>query len=134
MPLRTRWHIARATGVGATGLAAAALAVTAAPGGSASASAASTGPSTLPERTFASATASTTNPDDITRLADHTFVGFQNGVGPDGTPGPLGPKSPVVEYRSDGTVVHTFSLTGFTNPHGLLFVPSSEKEDSQGDS
>jgi hypothetical protein len=51
------------------------------------ASAAPTHPSTLPARPFASATASATNPDDITKLADHIFVGFQNGVGSDGTPG-----------------------------------------------
>lgn len=116
MPSRTRRHIARATSVGAAALAAAALAVTAAIGGRASAaanpSAAPTGPRTLPQRTFAATTASTTNPDDITKLGDHIFVGFQNGVGSDGTPGPLGPRSTVVEYRQDGTVAHTFPLTG----------------------
>ncbi len=109
MPLRTRRHIARATTIGGAALGAA-LAAAAGIGGTASA--APTTPKTLPHHTFASATTSTTNPDDITLLAGHLFVGFQNGIGPDGTPGPLGPKSTVVEYRADGSVAHTFSLVG----------------------
>jgi hypothetical protein len=105
MPLRTRWHIAQATSIGAAALAAAA-------GIGGPASAASTRPNTLPAHTFASATASATQPDDITLMEGHIFVGFANGIAPDGTPGPLGSKSTVVEYRTDGTVAHTFSLTG----------------------
>jgi hypothetical protein len=125
MSLRTRWHIARAASIGAAALAAAV-------GIGGRASAAPTRPSTLPTRTFASATASATNPDDITKLADHIFVGFQNGVGSDGTPGALGAKSTIVEYRPDGAVVRTFQVTGkvdglTADPHqGRLIVTVNE--------
>jgi hypothetical protein len=60
------------------------------------------------------------------------FVGFANGVGPDGAPGPLGPNSTVVEYNKDGSVAHTFSLTGkvdglTADPHdGRLIVTVNE--------
>jgi hypothetical protein len=81
---------------------------------------------------FASATASATNPDDITLLHDQVFVGFANGVGPDGASGPLGPNSTAVEYNKDGSVAHTFSLTGkvdglTADPHdGRLIVTVNE--------
>jgi hypothetical protein len=125
MTLRTRWHIARATSIGAAVLAGAV-------GIGGRASAAPTRPSTLPAHMFASATASATNPDDITLMHDQVFVGFANGVGPDGAPGPLGPNSTVVEYNKDGSVAHTFSLTGkvdglTADPHdGRLIVTVNE--------
>jgi hypothetical protein len=80
-------------------------------------------PSTLPAHTFASATASATNPDDITLLNGHIFVGFQNSVGADGSP--PGSKSTVVEYSNDGTVVHSFALTG--KVYGLTTDPQDDR-------
>jgi len=67
---------------------------------------------TLPARPFAVSTATQTNPDDITKLGGAIFVSFQNGVGPEGQPGPLGANSTVAEYGPDGFQIDSFSITG----------------------
>ena len=53
------------------------------------------------------------NPDDITRLGDNIFVGFQNGVGPQGEPSPSGNlDSTVVEMTLSGRPVDQWDITG----------------------
>jgi hypothetical protein len=74
--------------------------------GQAAVSYAATAPSpqiTLPHgfsaRPIASAPAGSRGPDDIVRLGDHLFVGYQNGIGTKGEPGPDGStKSTLIEY------------------------------------
>ncbi|MBF6556886.1 MAG: hypothetical protein IVW52_12060 [Acidimicrobiales bacterium] len=46
-------------------------------------------------------------PDDISGfIGSNLFVGYQNGVGPNGEPSPSGgTNSTIIEYRQDGTVV-----------------------------
>jgi hypothetical protein len=52
-------------------------------------------------------------PDDIARLGDHLFVGYQNGVGAKGEPAPSGrADSTVVEYDLRGKQVAQWNLTG----------------------
>ena len=68
-------------------------------------------------RVFASApatTPATIKPDDIARLGDHVFVGWQNGVGTVGEPNPLTGQtsSTVVEYAPDGSVVQSLAIPG----------------------
>ena len=54
-----------------------------------------------------------TNPDDITHLAGNLFVGFQNGVGPQGQPsGDGNPDSTIVELTPAGHVVGQWDVTG----------------------
>jgi len=56
------------------------------------------------------------NPDDITRLGNWIFVGFQNGVGPKGQPSADGNSdSTVVEFTSTGHVVGQWDVTGKTD-------------------
>jgi hypothetical protein len=53
------------------------------------------------------------NPDDITHLDNHTFVGFQNGVGPQGQPSPTGnTDSTIVELNRHGKVVNQWDIVG----------------------
>ncbi|MEZ0088985.1 hypothetical protein [Streptacidiphilus sp. EB129] len=88
--------------------------------GAASAALAATGaqsavtvPSGFAVRQLATAPAGQSSPDDITRLGDHLFVTYQNGIGPDGKPGPSGAtKSTVVEYTMTGQQVASWSITG----------------------
>jgi hypothetical protein len=62
-------------------------------------------------------------PDDITRLGDKLFVGFQNGVGPQGEPSPDGNlDSTVVELGLDGHVIAQWDVTGKTD--GLTADPA----------
>ncbi|HLI01887.1 MAG TPA: hypothetical protein VKV06_13960 [Acidimicrobiales bacterium] len=52
-------------------------------------------------------------PDDITDLGGHLFVGFQNGVGPQGQPSPTGNlDSTIVEVTGTGHAVHQWDLVG----------------------
>jgi hypothetical protein len=52
-------------------------------------------------------------PDDITFLAGDIFVGFQNGVGPQGQASPTGNRdSTVVEFSRSGHAVRTWELVG----------------------
>jgi hypothetical protein len=61
----------------------------------------------------ATVTESLANPDDITRMGNSIFVGFQNGVGPQGQPSTDGnPDSTVVEFTSTGHVLDQWDVTG----------------------
>jgi hypothetical protein len=62
---------------------------------------------------FGTAPGAATLPDDITRLGDRIFVGFQNGVGTMGEPSPSGQtRSTVVEYSLGGRVLDRWNVTG----------------------
>jgi hypothetical protein len=72
--------------------------------------------------TFTPAGMSTTSsepladPDDITLLGNHIFVGFQNGVGPQGQPSADGNQdSTVVEITRTGTPVSQWDVQGKTD-------------------
>jgi hypothetical protein len=52
-------------------------------------------------------------PDDITSLGGHIFVGFQNGVGPQGEPSTTGNKdSTVVEFDRGGHMIRHWDIVG----------------------
>ena len=52
-------------------------------------------------------------PDDITRLGDHIYVGFQNGVGPQGEPSATGNvNSTIVEFDLWGRPVNQWDVVG----------------------
>src|SRR5580704_316840 len=53
-------------------------------------------------------------PDDISGfIGSNLFVGYQNGVGPNGEPSPSGgTNSTIIEYRQDGTAVAQWSVVG----------------------
>jgi hypothetical protein len=54
-----------------------------------------------------------TNPDDITQLGGHIFVGFQNGVGPQGEPSASGnTASTIVEFNLSGRELAQWDVTG----------------------
>ncbi|HEY0804266.1 MAG TPA: hypothetical protein VGD84_04350, partial [Pseudonocardiaceae bacterium] len=54
-----------------------------------------------------------TGPDDIVTVGQHIFVGYQNGVGPQGEPAPSGQtKSTLVEYDTHGHQLGSWNLTG----------------------
>ena len=74
--------------------------------------AAPTVPSGFSITMFAAAPSGSSIPDDITRLDGHLFVGYQNGVGPNGEPGPSGTSSTLVQYNDDGTIANQWQLTG----------------------
>src|SRR5215472_12460539 len=58
-------------------------------------------------------TESLTKPDDITRLGNDIYVGFQNGVGPQGQPsGDLNTDSTVVELTTSGTPLAQWDVMG----------------------
>lgn len=62
-------------------------------------------------------------PDDIARLRDKLFVGFQNGVGPQGQASPDGNlDSTVVELGLDGHVIAQWDVAGKTD--GLTADPA----------
>ena len=74
-------------------------------------------------------------PDDITELDGNVFVGYQNGVGPNGEPSPTGAtKGTVVEYTLQGKVVGSWSLTGKIDGLGAdaehHYVIATTNEDS----
>jgi hypothetical protein len=53
------------------------------------------------------------NPDDITQLAGHIFVAFQNGVGPQGQASPSGNlDSTIVEFTRGGRELAQWDVTG----------------------
>jgi hypothetical protein len=63
--------------------------------------------------TFAAGSGATNLPDDIVRLDGKIFVGYQNGVGPMGQPGPGGiTTSTVIEYDDAGNVINQWTPTG----------------------
>jgi hypothetical protein len=54
-----------------------------------------------------------TQPDDITRLGNHLFTGFQNGVGPQGQASPDGNRdSTVVGFTLSGRVIGKWNIQG----------------------
>ena len=54
-----------------------------------------------------------TGPDDIAKLGDTLFVGYQNGVGSQGEPAPSGQtRSTVVAYDKCGKKIASWNLTG----------------------
>ena len=56
------------------------------------------------------------DPDDISRLGNDLFVGFQNGVGPQGEASPDGNRdSTVVEFTMSGSVVAQWDVVGKTD-------------------
>ena len=63
-------------------------------------------------------------PDDITVTGGNLFVGFQNGVGPQGQASPDGNRdSTIVELRPGGAVVHQWDIQGKCD--GLAADPST---------
>ena len=75
---------------------------------------------------FSGTTLGLTQPDDITQMGRDLFVGFQNGVGPQGEPSPSGATaSAVVELTMHGAVVSTWSLTGHVD--GLTADPANHR-------
>ena len=72
---------------------------------------------------------SITQPDDITNVGSKIFVGFQNGVGADGTPTPKGTTgtggtlSTVVEFSNAGSPVGRWDLKGHVD--GLTANPAN---------
>jgi len=65
-------------------------------------------------------------PDDITALGQDVFVGFQNGVGPQGQPSPTGNRdSTVVEFNLAGRAVRQWDVQGKCD--GLTADPLTQK-------
>jgi hypothetical protein len=97
----------------------------------AAASAAPTVSSGFTVQPFATATAGAnaptaiSGPDDITYLDGHIFVGWQNGVGTKGEPGPNGPDSTLVEYSRSGSALNSWQPTGKID--GLGANPSTDQ-------
>jgi hypothetical protein len=79
----------------------------------AAAAAAPSAPAGYTLKTFATAPTNAVGPDDITSLDGHVFVGWQNGVGTKGEPGPTGQSySTLVEYSRSGKSLQAWNLTG----------------------
>ncbi|MCM2533269.1 hypothetical protein NDK43_13785 [Neobacillus pocheonensis] len=67
-----------------------------------------------------------TNPDDITRLGDHIFIGYQNGVGSDGKASATGnTKSTIIEYNLSGEKIKSWTVTGKCD--GLTADPNNNR-------
>jgi hypothetical protein len=65
-------------------------------------------------------------PDDIGTMNGEVYVGYQNGVGSTGGASPSGgTTSTIVEYRMDGTIVQTWSVTGKCD--GLTADPATNR-------
>jgi hypothetical protein len=69
---------------------------------------------------FATAPTGLSAPDSVAVLDDHVFVGYGDNHAPDGSDGL---SSQVVEYRMDGTVVHTYTVLGHND--GLKVDPQT---------
>src|SRR5579863_671402 len=69
---------------------------------------------------FAKAPSGLSAPDSIAVLGDHVFVGYGDGHLPDGSDGL---SSQVVEYKMDGTAIHTYTVPGHND--GLKVDPST---------
>jgi hypothetical protein len=77
-------------------------------------------------------------PDDITKLGDHIFVAFQNGVGPQGEPTSAGNQgtgnrdSTIVEFATSGSPVAQWDVAGHVDgltadtAHGRIAVSANE--------
>ncbi len=78
----------------------------------------------VPQGGSTSTTEPLSDPDDITLLGGNIFVGFQNGVGPQGQASPSGNlDSTVVEFTQSGQVLGQWDLTGKTD--GVTADPES---------
>lgn len=67
-----------------------------------------------------------TNPDDITRLGDHIFIGYQDGVGSDGKASSSGvTTSTIVEYSLSGNKMGSWTFTGKCD--GLTADPNNNR-------
>jgi hypothetical protein len=78
-----------------------------------------------------------TQPDDITRVGDDLFSGFQNGVGPQGQASTDGNRdSTIVEYTLSGSVVNQWDVRGkcdgmTANPAtGIVYATVNEDANS----
>jgi hypothetical protein len=71
---------------------------------------------------FANAPTGLSAPDSIAILDGHVFVGYGDGHLPDGSDGL---NSQIVEYKMDGTVVHTYTVPGHSD--GLKVNPVTHK-------
>jgi hypothetical protein len=71
---------------------------------------------------FANAPTGLSAPDSIAVLGSHVFVGYGDGHLPDGSDGL---NSQIVEYKMDGTVVHTYTVPGHSD--GLKVNPVTHK-------
>ena len=71
---------------------------------------------------FANAPTGLSAPDSIAVLDGHVFVGFGDGHLPDGSDGL---SSQIVEYKMDGSVVHTYTVPGHSD--GLKVDPVTHK-------
>jgi len=71
---------------------------------------------------FATAPTGLSAPDSIAVLDGHVFVGYGDGHLPDGSDGL---NSQIVEYRMDGSVVHTYTVPGHSD--GLKVDPVTHK-------
>jgi hypothetical protein len=71
---------------------------------------------------FANAPTGLSAPDSIAVLDGHVFVGYGDGHLPDGSDGL---NSQIVEYKMDGTVVHTYTVPGHSD--GLKVNPVTHK-------
>ena len=75
-----------------------------------------------------------TDPDDITRMGDKVFVGFQNGVGPQGQASPDGNvSSTVVEMSLSGDLIAQWDIVGkcdglTANPHGGYVIATVNED------
>jgi hypothetical protein len=67
-----------------------------------------------------------TKPDDITRLGDHIFIGYQNGVGSDGKASSSGiTTSTIIEYSLTGEKTNTWDVKGKCD--GLTADPAKNR-------
>jgi hypothetical protein len=133
-------HARRRTRIAAAGAVTALLSATALAAGAtgADAATANAAPIKLPAGFHATVFAKggkLTSPDDITELDGHVFVGYQNGVGPNGEPSPTGAtKSTVVEYTLQGKAIGSWSVVGKVDGLGAdpqrHFVIATANEDS----
>jgi len=71
---------------------------------------------------FATAPSGLSAPDSVAVLDNHVFVGYGDGHAPDGSDGK---NSQVVEYRTDGTIVHIYTVPGHSD--GLKVDPVTHK-------
>ena len=71
---------------------------------------------------FAKAPTGLSAPDSIAVLGNRVFVGYGDGHAPDGSDGL---NSQVVEYRMDGSVVHTYTVLGHND--GLKIDPITHR-------
>jgi hypothetical protein len=73
-------------------------------------------------------------PDDITRIGNDLFSGFQNGLGPQGQASPDGNRdSTIVEYTLWGTVVNQWDVVGHcdgltANPYNRLVIATVNED------